>query len=326
VRLVYSDRYRIDIGVHVFPTVKYQRLHQQLAPSDAFEFIEPAPPPWHELALVHTSEYLDKVRTGNLSLAELAQLELPWTPDIVEGFRLMTGGTVLAARLALENSQLRNSQLPNARGPSSGSLNSLGVAELGAGSSCGIHVGGGFHHAFANHGEGFCLFNDVAIAIRVLQREGAVARAAVVDLDVHHGNGTSMIFERDASVFTFSMHQQHNYPVFKPRSTLDIGLDDRIADAEYLSRLAGALPRVMEWRPDLVFYLAGADPYEDDRLGGLALTKEGLRRRDRLVLEVCRTAGVPVVVTLAGGYARRLEDTVDIHRATIEETGRAFES
>lgn len=313
-RIVYSDRYRIDIGAHVFPTEKYQRLHQQLVSSGAFEFVEPEPPDWDELALVHTREYLEKVRTGALSPEELAQLELPWTPEIVEGFRLMSGGTLVAARLALH---ARNPQRPTPQLPKSPEL---GAGSCGAGScAAAIHLGGGFHHAFSNHGEGFCLFNDVAVAIRVLQRECAVARAAVVDLDVHHGNGTSMIFERDASVFSFSMHQQYNYPMFKPRSTLDIGLDDRTGDAEYLSLLEGALPRVLEWGPDLVFYLAGADPYEEDQLGGLALTKEGLRRRDRLVLEACRAAGVPVVVTLAGGYARRLDDTVDIHRATIEE-------
>jgi acetoin utilization deacetylase AcuC-like enzyme len=199
----------------------------------------------------------------------------------------MTGGTAAAARLAIET-------------------------------GLGIHVGGGFHHAFANHGEGFCFFNDVALAIRVLQRDRRIERAAIVDLDVHHGNGTSMIFGRDRSVFTFSMHQQHNYPMFKPRGALDIGLPDRIADDEYNAKLRAALPAVFESRPEIVLYLAGADPFEDDQLGGLALTRAGLLARDRIVFDACASAGLPMVVTLAGGYARRLEDTVAIHRGTIE--------
>jgi acetoin utilization deacetylase AcuC-like enzyme len=201
------------------------------------------------------------------------------------------------------------------------------------------------HHAFPNHGEGFCPFNDVAVAARVLQTRG-IARIAIVDLDVHHGNGTAFIFNprgaspsdrthshrgarehqeqeaADGNVFTFSMHQQHNYPMWKPRGTLDIGLPDGAGDSAFLNALEGALPKVMASDPQLVFYLAGADPYEDDQLGGLRLTKEGLRRRDRLVLEVVRAAGVPLALTLAGGYARRVEDTVAIHLATLEEAAR----
>jgi len=181
-----------------------------------------------------------------------------------------------------------------------------------------VHVGGGLHHAFANHGEGFCPFNDVAVATRVLQSRG-VERVAVIDLDVHHGNGTAFIFESDPRVFTFSMHQQHNYPMWKPRSTLDIGLPDGAHDDTYLRELEGALPRVLADRPGCVFYLAGADPYQDDQLGGLRLTREGLRRRDRIVFDAVREANAPLVVTLAGGYARRVDDTVAIHVATIQE-------
>jgi acetoin utilization deacetylase AcuC-like enzyme len=181
-----------------------------------------------------------------------------------------------------------------------------------------VHIGGGLHHAFPSHGEGFCPFNDVAVAARVLQARG-VERIAVVDLDVHHGNGTAFIFESDPRVFTFSMHQQHNYPMWKPRGSLDIGLPDGTQDAAFLHELDGALPVVMAHEPQCVFYLAGADPYEDDQLGGLRLTKDGLRERDRRVIEAVRRAGVPLVVTLAGGYARRVEDTVEIHAATIEE-------
>jgi acetoin utilization deacetylase AcuC-like enzyme len=294
-RVVYSPRYHIDIGAHVFPTIKYQLVRRALAAA-GFAFVEPEPASWDDLALVHNPEYLQQLQTGEFSLQELLQLEVPWSPEVVEGFRLMTGGTLLAAHDA------------------------VGPANLG------LHVGGGFHHAFANHGEGFCLFNDVAVAIRVLQRDGLVRRAAVVDCDVHHGNGTSMIFDGDPSVFTFSIHHQHNYPMFKPRSALDIGLDDRVNDDVYLAKLAAALPTVMRFEPEIVFYLAGADPYEDDQLGGLSLTPEGLRERDRLVFTTCRHARVPIVLTLAGGYARRIGDTVAIHAATFAEAVRAFEA
>jgi acetoin utilization deacetylase AcuC-like enzyme len=184
------------------------------------------------------------------------------------------------------------------------------------------HIGGGLHHAFPNHGEGFCPFNDVAVAARVLQDRGLV-HIAIVDLDVHHGNGTAFIFESDPRVFTLSMHQQHNYPLWKPRSTLDVGLPDGAHDATYLRELERALPQAMAHRPQCVFFLAGADPYEDDQLGGLRLTRDGLRRRDRMVIETVRAAGVPLVVTLAGGYARRLDDTVSIHTTTIEEAAAA---
>jgi len=208
---------------------------------------------------------------------------------MVEGFRLMVGGTIDAASRACE--------VPG---------------------HVVCHIGGGLHHAFANHGEGFCPFNDVAVAVRVLQARG-INRIAVIDLDVHHGNGTAFIFESDPNVFTFSIHQQHNYPLWKPRSTLDIGMPDGTHDATYLRELQRALPQVMAFTPQCVFYLAGADPYEDDQLGGLRLTKDGLRQRDRMVIEAVRAAASPLVITLAGGYARRVEDTVAIHVGTIEE-------
>src|SRR6185295_12833301 len=191
------------------------------------------------------------------------------------------------------------------------------------------HIGGGLHHAFPSHGEGFCPFNDVAVAARVLQQRG-LERIAIVDLDVHHGNGTAFTFESDPRVFTCSMHQQHNYPMWKPRGSLDIGLADGAHDATFLRELERALPPVFAHAPECVFYLAGADPYEDDQLGGLRLTKDGLRRRDHMVIDAMRAArsagsgqaGVPLVITLAGGYARRVEDTVAIHAATIEEAAR----
>jgi acetoin utilization deacetylase AcuC-like enzyme len=182
------------------------------------------------------------------------------------------------------------------------------------------HIGGGLHHAFPNHGEGFCPFNDVAVAVRALQSRG-LERAAIIDLDVHHGNGTAFVFESDPRVFTFSMHQQHNYPMWKPKGSLDIGLPDGVGDSRFLRELEQSLPVVMASNPQCVFYLAGADPYEDDQLGGLRLTRDGLRQRDRMVIEAARD--VPLVITLAGGYARHIDETVAIHVATIEEARSA---
>ena len=209
----------------------------------------------------------------------------------------MVGGTLTAARLACRN-----------RRPSD---------------SVAIHLGGGLHHAFPDHGEGFCAFNDTAVAVRAVQSEG-IARAAIVDLDVHHGNGTAFIFGSDPTVFTFSMHQQQNYPFWKPAGSLDIGLPDGAGDGRFLDELERGLKKVAASSPECVFYLAGADPYEDDQLGGLRVSRDGLRQRDRMVFTMCRTLGVPVVVTLAGGYARRLEDTVAIHAATVEEARDAW--
>ncbi|HMB79177.1 MAG TPA: histone deacetylase [Vicinamibacterales bacterium] len=294
-KVVYSARYQIDIGPHVFPTRKYALIHARLLEAgviSASDCVEPEPASWSDLALVHTAEYLAKMRDGTLSPEDEAQLELPWSSAMVEGFRLMVGGTIEAA-ISGFRSQISGFRVT-------------------------AHIGGGLHHAFPSHGEGFCPFNDVAVAARVLQARG-VERIAIVDLDVHHGNGTAFTFESDPRVFTFSMHQQHNYPVFKPRGSLDVGLPDGAHDATYLRELEKALPLVLAHAPQCVFYLAGADPYEDDQLGGLRLTKDGLRTRDRMVIDAVRGAGVPLVITLAGGYARRVEDTVAIHAATVQE-------
>jgi acetoin utilization deacetylase AcuC-like enzyme len=309
--IVYAARYHIDIGLHVFPTEKYARVAGRFVGDEptSVAVIEPEPATWPQLALVHTAEYLTKMLDGTMTPEDIGQLELPWSTAMVEGFRLMVGGTILAARIACG--------MPHDdRRGGSRTAPTTGVV---------CHIGGGLHHAFPNHGEGFCPFNDVAVAARVLQSRG-VERIAIVDLDVHHGNGTAFIFESEPRVFTFSMHQQHNYPLWKPRGSLDIGLPDGANDATYLHELEQALPRVMAHEPQCVFDLAGADPYEDDQLGGLRLTKEGLRRRDRMVIETVRAAGVPLVVTLAGGYARVLEDTVAIHSTTIEEALRAVSS
>ncbi|HET9949409.1 MAG TPA: histone deacetylase [Longimicrobiales bacterium] len=297
-RIVWDPSYEVDIGDHVFVTAKYRLTRELLlergVASEA-DFLRPVPATREQLERVHTRAYLDKVESGSFTAEELFRLEIPYSPEGRDAMILVCGGTLLAGRSALER----------------------GVAG---------HLGGGFHHAFPGHGEGFCLLNDVAVAARALLDEGAVERVAVVDLDVHQGNGTAAIFADDASVFTFSMHQEDNYPAVKPRSDLDVGLPDRTGDAEYLQLLGEHLPAVLEGhRPDLVFYLAGADPYEEDRLGGLALTREGLRRRDRMVLTEARARGVPVAVLPAGGYALRVADTVEIHAATFEELMRAAE-
>jgi acetoin utilization deacetylase AcuC-like enzyme len=287
VKVFYSPRYEVALPGHIWPTSKYRLIAHRLTSAGGAELIEPSEAPWEDLALVHTGEYLGKLRSNTLTAEDIATLELPWQPGLADAFRLMVGGTIGA-----------------------------GAAALAEGRAA--HLGGGLHHAFANHGEGFCPVNDVAVAIRVLHRDAGIRRAAVVDCDVHHGNGTSMIFERDPDIFTFSIHQQLNYPFFKPRSDLDIGLEDGARDERYLEALAGALPRVLESRPELIVYLAGADPYERDRLGGLKLTKAGLAERDRLVVAAAGAAGVPLAMVLAGGYAVDVQDTVDIHIATID--------
>jgi acetoin utilization deacetylase AcuC-like enzyme len=289
-KVFYSAQYEVSLPGHIWPTSKYRLIAGRLGLSrrdTGAAFVEPAPATWKDLALVHTPEYLTKLRTHTLTPEEIATLELPWAPGMADTFRLMAGGSCGAAAAALED----------------------GAA---------AHLGGGLHHAFANHGEGFCPLNDVAIAVRVLQRDHGIRRAAIVDCDVHHGNGTAMIFERDAHIFTFSIHQQLNYPFFKPRSDLDVGLEDGAGDERYLDALSGALPRVFASRPEIVIYLAGADPFERDRLGGLKVTKAGLAARDRLVFETARAEGVPVATVLAGGYAEDVADTVDIHVATVE--------
>lgn len=297
-RIVYADGDAIDIGHHVFPTRKYGLVRAELLArglAGREQFVPAPPAAWEDLALVHTPRWLDRLREFSLSLQDITRLELPATADTVEGFRLMCGGTIEAARHALDD----------------------GV---------GLTLGGGLHHAFEDHGEGFCMFNDVAVAVRVLQRDGRIRRAAIVDLDVHHGNGTAAVFAGDADVLTLSMHQWNNYPAEKPPSTIDVHLPDGTGDAEYLERLREALPAVAAHRPDLVVYLAGADPFHDDQLGGLNLSHGGLRARDRAVFDALLAEGIPVAVTLAGGYSRRVEDTVAIHVATVDEAMDAWQA
>ncbi len=285
--VVYSPHYYCDIGPHVFPVEKYRLLLERLFAAGEIapgEVLEPSPASRQDLLLVHTPDYLADLEALRWT-PRTAYSELPLTAEIVRAYVLAAGGTTLAAREALRR----------------------GV---------GINLGGGFHHAYADLASGFCYVNDLAVAIRVLQREGRIRRAAVVDCDLHQGNGTAVIFQQSPEVFTFSIHQEHLYPV-KERSDLDIGLDDFTEDREYLGLLERALPRVLgEHAPEIVLYQAGADPYREDQLGSLRLTLEGLERRDRMVLEGCAERGIPVVVTLGGGYARRVSDTVRIHHQT----------
>jgi acetoin utilization deacetylase AcuC-like enzyme len=285
--VVHSPRYQCDIGPHVFPTRKYAMVLERLVSEGALkagDVLEPEMPSRDTLALVHGAGYLDDLERLHYGPSTWGS-ELPLTGEIVTAYALAAGGTLLAAQRALEQ----------------------GAA---------VHLGGGFHHAFADHAEGFCYVNDLAVAIRALQREQRIRRAAVVDLDVHQGNGTAHIFEGDDSVFTLSIHQEANYPSPKMRSDLDIGLPDGVGDAEYLGQLDRALEAVWASAPEIVLYQAGADPYRDDQLGGLALTVDGLEARDRRVLEGCAQRGIASVVTLGGGYARRVEDTVEIHTRT----------
>jgi acetoin utilization deacetylase AcuC-like enzyme len=274
----------------VFPSIKYRLVKEKLLREHIAEpgdFVEPPPASDDDIALVHHREYLRRLQAGKLSYLEVLRLEIPYSPELVQAVWLCTGGSILAGRLALED----------------------GV---------GVNVGGGFHHAYPDHGEGFCVLNDFAVAIRRLQKDKTIEQAMTVDCDVHQGNGTAAIFGGDHTVFTLSIHQENNYPYPKPPSSLDINLRDGVGDEEYLRELTQGLDRALaEFRPDLIFYLAGADPYRDDQLGGLKLSLEGLEKRDRLVFEKANGRNIPVAVTLAGGYARRLEDTIQIHSNTI---------
>jgi acetoin utilization deacetylase AcuC-like enzyme len=287
--LVFHEHYDLNFGRHVFPTQKYRLIRQLLlerGEAKEADFHEPVAASDEEIRLVHDEDWVRKLRKGTISYHEILQLEVPYSRRMVDAFWLAAGGTTLTARLALQHGAAYN-------------------------------VGGGFHHAFPGHGEGFCAIHDVAVAIRVLQREGAIRRALVVDVDVHHGNGTAAIFAADDSVFTLSIHQLHNYPAVKPPSNLDIHLEDGVGDGEYLEKLRHGLVPVLElFRPDMLFYVAGADPYCEDQLGGLNLTKDGLHARDRLVIGRSLEMGVPVAITLAGGYAVNVEDTVEIHANT----------
>ena len=320
-KLVYSDDYYLPIGAHVFPAQKYQMIYKHLLESgiaESSDFVVPQPASDDDIRLVHTPEYVYKLMSGTLSPVEEMQMEIPYSPELVKAFWLSAGGSIMAAGLALQD----------------------GLA---------VNIGGGFHHAFPDHGEGFCMIHDVAVAIKRMAKEGRIRRAMTVDCDVHDGNGTAGIFPpkshtgkplpsasgiqhnlrganaqlRDSSagdleVFTISLHQANNYPAYKPPSSIDVNLPDGTDDEQYLGWLEQALSSALrQFEPELLCYIAGADPYEQDQLGGLALTIEGLKKRDELVLRVVRSRNIPVMITYAGGYAHHVEDTVTIHCNTI---------
>jgi acetoin utilization deacetylase AcuC-like enzyme len=286
-----SARYTIPLpDGHRFPIAKYALLRERVLAEgliDPADLHEPARADRETIQLVHTAEYVGRIADGRMLAGEERQLGFPWSEHLVERSFRSVAGTCEAAAAALDR----------------------GVA---------INLAGGTHHAFRDHGEGFCVFNDVAIAIRALQRDGRIRRAAIIDLDVHQGNGTHAIFAGDSTVFTFSMHGGRNYPFHKVAGSLDIELDDGTGDDRYLGLLTEALPRVIaDSAPDLAIYLAGADPHECDRLGRLRLTFGGLARRDALVLEQCREVGIPVAITIAGGYGRDIATTVEAHVGTV---------
>ncbi len=297
-KIIYSDRYYVDIGSHVFPTVKYklikQKLHKDLSIVNKITFVEPEKAQERDILRVHTASYLDKLKYGRLSPEEIMTLELPYSKELAESAMLCCGGTIKAVWYALEE-------------------------------KLGIHLGGGFHHAFPEHGEGFCVLNDIAVAIAKAKAEKKIRKALVVDCDLHQGNGTAYIFQNDSSVFTFSIHQENNYPFYKPQSDMDIGLADRTKDSEYLGHLERNIPKIIsDFKPDLIMYVAGADPYKEDKIGNLALTKEGLKKRDVYIYTQAKNYQIPLAVVLAGGYAVDQEDTVEIQFNTIKEAVGMF--
>jgi acetoin utilization deacetylase AcuC-like enzyme len=304
-KIVYHPRYDLNLGAHVFPSQKFRLIAEELISSgvaDASDFLEPQSASDEDLLRVHTSSWVHKLKTGTLSASEIMKLEVPYSPELVEAVWLAAGGSILAAQSALRD-------------------------------GFGCNLSGGFHHAYANHGEGFCAIHDVAVAVRRLQADGKIRKAMIVDTDVHHGNGTASIFADDASVFTISIHQENNYPAHKPPSDVDLNMRDGAGNDEYLAALIPTVDRCLDnFKPDMVFYVGGADPYAEDQLGGLRLTLEGLKRRDREVFEAARSRNIPVATALAGGYARRVEDTVAIHvntivaaREVVEEFSRTME-
>ena len=296
--IIYSESYYVDIGDHVFPTSKYRILKKRIEEDtflhEKFELILPYDITSEEIKTVHTDEYIEKLNTGTLSSEEIITLEVPFSSALVEAFVTCCGGTLTAADKAFDG-------------------------------KAAVHLGGGFHHAFPDHGEGFCLLNDVAVAIRVLQRRKGIKKALVIDCDLHQGNGTAFIFGGDESVYTFSIHQENNYPFYKPKSNMDIGLRDFTSDKEYLACLYDNIPKIIyDFKPEMILYLAGADPYAGDQLGNLSVSKEGLRERDNFVCNQAFSSGIPIAITLAGGYAARRDDTVDIHFGTVEECVKIF--
>jgi len=324
-KLVYSEKYFLPIGEHVFRADKYRLVRELLLReqvADESDFLRPEPASEDDVMLVHSPMYVSKLMEGTLSAREELNMEIPYSPQVVDAFMLHAGGSIRAAEQALKD----------------------GVC---------INIGGGFHHAFPEHGEGFCMINDFAVAIRAMQKRGLIGRAMTVDCDVHQGNGTAVIFRNAApklnklpsapaaelagleggnasdrpskDVFTISLHQENNYPYVKPASSIDVNLPDGCGDAEYLAWLDNALSSgLRQFDPELICYVAGADPFREDQLGGLDLTIDGLKRRDQLVFGAARARDIPVMVTYAGGYAMRIEDTVAIHANTVVAAAEVY--
>jgi len=293
VEIYFTDSFVLPLPEgHRFPMAKYARLRERVEAApwrNGHRLSPPEAATDEQLGRAHRPDYLDRVRSGSLSPAEVRRIGFPWSPGLVERSRRSTGATIAAARGALAD-------------------------------GIGINLAGGTHHAFADQGEGFCVFNDSVVAARTLQADGRIRRAIVIDCDVHQGNGTAALCSGDETIYTLSIHGARNFPYRKERSDLDVALDDGTGDATYLAALGQGLSRALPAaRADLAFYLAGADPWEGDRWGRLMLTKAGLRERDRMVFEACRRAGLPVALTMAGGYAPGIDDIVDIHLATVGE-------
>jgi acetoin utilization deacetylase AcuC-like enzyme len=324
-KLVYSEKYYLPIGEHVFRADKFRLIRERLLEQQVAEesdFLAPEPADESDVMLVHSPYYVNKLMEGSLSAREELEMEIPYSEQVVDAFMLHTGGSILAAERALED----------------------GLC---------VNIGGGFHHAFPDHGEGFCMINDFAVAIRAMQKRGRIRRAMTVDCDVHQGNGTAFIFGSSGQrpsrlpshpaavlgaeanpgvssssrkeVFTISLHQENNYPYYKPPSSIDVNLPDGCGDAEYLSWLDNALSSgLRQFEPELICYVAGADPYRDDQLGGLNLSIEGLKQRDEMVLRAARARNIPVMTTYAGGYANRIEDTIAIHCNTVVAAAEVY--
>lgn len=296
-QIFYADHFVLPLPPgHRFPMQKYERLRERVAATlvPPHELRVPAAATDDELRRAHTDEYVRRVATGALDAAEVRRIGFPWSEAMVERSRRSVGASIEAARAALRE----------------------GIA---------VNLAGGTHHAFADQGEGFCVFNDVAVAARAMQAEGRAARIAVIDCDVHQGNGTAAIFRDDPTVFTFSLHGASNFPFRKESSDLDIALADRAGDEPFLAGVRAGVAAALETRPDLAFYLAGADPWEGDRLGRLGVTRDGLAERDRIVLESCGAAGVPVAIAMSGGYAHEVDDIVAIHYATVSRAASLAE-
>jgi acetoin utilization deacetylase AcuC-like enzyme len=279
-RCIFHERYQLPLGDHVFPSLKYRLIREALR---SYPIALPGPATREDLLRVHTPGWTGALLDGTISYREVQKLEIPYSKPLVDGFLFHTGGSILAAQLALEDGSA-------------------------------FHIGGGFHHAFPAHGEGFCAMHDVAVAIRRVQAEGRIERAMIIDTDVHQGNGSAAVFATDESVFTLSLHQLNNYPFEKPPSDLDVALPDGMGDTAYLDALEKALDQAFgRFAPQLIAYVAGSDPFEDDQLGGLKLSMAGMYERDLLVCRAAARRGIPLFITLAGGYARRMEDTIQLH-------------